>query len=216
MAAGLADAGGATLVELLVALSIFGLLMLTAAYTFRMAGSLLQKTERRHARETRLLSGLRDSLAGSYHYVGERRALSPGHQEYYYHFYGGPREIDYVSSRPLSAKGLALTRLCLQDRALLLEETPLFNLKNDFKAPVLPVDGGSPIVLLTDLESFGIEYLSAGRWSNAVEETLPEAVRISYKKPNSSEARELFVRIKGNFSDKKDFMEALSPMNRKL
>lgn len=212
----LAGVGGFTLLEMLVALFIFSLLLGTAAYTLRMAGPLLQKTEQRYAKETRLLSRLRDSIASTYYYVGERRAMSLNNKEYYYHFFGGGREIDYISSRPINCKGLALTRLHYQGRYLLLEETPVYNLRSDFKEPVMPVDSPDPLVLMNDLESFRIEYLNNGQWSASMEETLPDGVRILYKKANVPEARELYVRIKSDYSDKKDFMEALTPSTRGL
>lgn len=203
-------AAGFTLVELLVALSIFSLLMLTVAYTLRISGSLLQKTEQRYARDARLLSLLRDSLAGSYAYVGERGGLTSRNKEYFHYFYGHPREIGYISSRPSHGTGLTLTRLRYQDRNLLLDEAALYGLDRDYKAPVMPTGEVRSTLLLTDLTSFSIEYLSNGQWSSAIEETLPEAVKILYKKPDLPEIRELYVRIKDNFFDKKEFTEVIS------
>ena len=77
-----ANRRGFTLVELLVSLTIFSLLMTTAAYALRMATTLLHQTDQRFAQETRNLSRLRDSIGSSYFFVGERRAIALSGREY--------------------------------------------------------------------------------------------------------------------------------------
>ncbi len=209
-------AKGFTLVELLVSLAIFSVLMTTAAYTLRMASTLLHKTDKRFAQETRNLSRLRDSIGSSYHFVGERRAMALAGREYYFHFYGGENELEYITSRPFAGAGLTLSRLRYQDGVLLLEESPIYSLEHDFKQPAMPSSTHKSQLLMKDLETFRIEYISDGVRTASVKEGLPNSVRISYKKPNMPEARELFVAIKSNFSDKKDLMEQQAPLLRGL
>lgn len=209
--AGRAGMKGVTLVETLIALSMASLLILIAVYCLRMSGMLLQKTSQRYAGQTRLLSRLRDSIAGSYRYIGERTAVSPRTRKYYDYFYGEPAALKYVSTRPLNGTGLTLTCLRYRDRTLLLEEAALYSLTRDFKEPGMPVDDLSTTIVMDDLESFAIEYLNDGRWSSAIEEKLPEGVKIRYRKSKAFETRELFVRIKDDFSDKREFMEVIAP-----
>lgn len=200
--------GGLTLVELLVSLTIFALLTLSATISLSLVTDIVRRADISYAEETRTLSRLRDSLVSTFFYIGERESTVQNQSEFFEYFYGGPQEILFVTARPLTMEGLALSRLYRKGKDVLLVESPLYDPRYSFRNPDPEERNGEPILLFEGVEEFAVRYWRQQKWQENARESFPEMIEFTLKKDGLS--KNFSARICTDFKQKKDRMEWLT------
>ncbi len=177
-------ARGFTLVEVTLALAIFGLLIVTAYSAFFIGHRAVVAGERDAATSQRLrvVSELlgRQIRSAVYYFARDDDDTVP-------FFAGGPSGVTFVTAAPQSrgGTGLAVVTYQVADGRLILEERVGFS-PDDLYAP--PTDARvEHAVLLSGFDAIRFEYLPHDdpefqwqpTWDAREEDTLPAAVRIS-------------------------------------
>jgi prepilin-type N-terminal cleavage/methylation domain-containing protein len=173
---------GLTLVELLVALTIFTFVVSISAYMFGFVLNLSAHSEAEYADDTQNLSLLRDSIASMFYYVGDRSEGRDIHQSLYELFYGSADEMEYVSSQPMHGGGvLTLTRLYHQDGALWIIETPLYDKRYDYRSPQTAGRDVDATLVIDGVDSVSFRYLTDNAWKVKLSDEIPRLVEMKLK-----------------------------------
>jgi len=199
---------GFTLLELLVAITIFSLVIGMAMFSLRYTFGVFRHLDAPFAEETRRITGLRDCIASTFVYIGERSDMFNRNKEFYTFFYGEPDRLTFITSKPLILTGMAICRLSLRDGAVVLEESPVYaNDSNYLNPSILPGERRETIIF-HDVKSFSLEYFQGGVKLDAIKEDLPSLIKVVLQ---TEEKREEFCcRISTDFNNKKQLVRGMN------
>jgi prepilin-type N-terminal cleavage/methylation domain-containing protein len=127
---------GFTLAELLVALVVLSIM-------FALVGTLLRsfmvqtgRTRYTYAERAMKFYWLNSTISSVFYYVIKTpKRLSDEKREFIEFFDGLPEVMVFITSSPLTLKGVVLARLYFKDGAIYLDETPIFSPNNDYADP---------------------------------------------------------------------------------
>jgi prepilin-type N-terminal cleavage/methylation domain-containing protein len=128
---------GFTLAELLVALFVMSII-------FALVGTLLRsfilqtgRTRYTYAERAMKFHWLNSAVSSVFYYVIKTpdRLAADEKREFIEFFDGLPESMVFITSSPLTLKGVVLARLYFQDGAIYLNETPIFSPNNDYADP---------------------------------------------------------------------------------
>ncbi len=197
---------GFTLLELLVAITIFSLVIGMAMFSLRYSFGMLRHLDAPFAEDTQRLCRLRDCIASTFFYVTEQSDLFNSSKSYRTLFIGDPDSMTFVSVKPPSATGPALCRLFKRDDTLLLEESPLYGEGSNYRTPLFTEKGRSETVIMTQVIDLKLEYFQQETMLTSLRDDIPGMVRLSVTTDTGT--RELFIRIPADFNDKKRLFQA--------
>jgi prepilin-type N-terminal cleavage/methylation domain-containing protein len=198
---------GFTLLELLVALTIFSLVIGMAMFSLRFSFGVFRHLDAPYVEETRNVTRLRDCIASAFVYVGERSDLFNRNKEFYTCFSGEGDQITFVSTKPLSLPGPALCRLHLKDKALVLDEAPLYASDGQYLNPSLDSRERRETVLLGDVSEVSFAYFQGDKQLSSLKEELPTMVKVSVKADDKQ--REIYCRLQSDYNDKKSVFSSM-------
>jgi general secretion pathway protein J len=192
-------AGGFTLIEVVLALTIFALMGAILYGAFSLGHGAAEKSEAHSTRQQKrrvVAELLGNYIRSSYHY----RASA---QDQTIYFVGESDSVTFVSaySQAMGGRGLAKIRLASEN-----DSNGRGTLKLDETAPVrVNTEGGGAgqshsVVLQTDLEALRFAYLDPQaeletweeRWDGGERRTLPRALRLSYRDESGQETHWIF------------------------
>jgi prepilin-type N-terminal cleavage/methylation domain-containing protein len=191
---------GLTLVELLVALTIFTFVISTSMYMFGFVLNLTVHSKAEYADDTQSLSRLRDSIASMFYFIGDRSGSAGKPQNFHEFFYGSADEMEYVSSQSTRRSVLTLTRLYLQDGALWIAESPLYDVRFDYLSPRSAERVEDATLLLDGIDSLRFRYLTEDNWREQLTDKIPRLVEMTLKTPE--EIRTHYIGIGSDFTNK--------------
>ncbi len=127
---------GFTLAELLVALVVMSII-------FALVGTLLRsfilqtgRTRYTYAERAMKFYWLNSAVSSVFYYVIKTPSrLADEKREFIEFFDGLPENMVFITSSPLTLKGVVLARLYFKDGAIYLNETPIFSPNNDYADP---------------------------------------------------------------------------------
>jgi prepilin-type N-terminal cleavage/methylation domain-containing protein len=197
---------GFTLVELLVAITIFSLVVGLAMFSLRFSFGVLRHLNAPFAEDTQQISRLRDCIASAAIHVGERTNMFDRKKEFYTFFYGEAGRMTFISSRPVALGETALCRLSLLDGDLVLEEAPLYGVDTNYLVPQLAGKGVRKTVLFSQVRGFNLEYYQGDKKVSALQEEMPSLVRLLITTDGG--AQEYFCKVQADFAEKKYLFKA--------
>jgi prepilin-type N-terminal cleavage/methylation domain-containing protein len=201
------DSDGFTLVELLVAITIFSLVVGMAMYSLRFAFGVFRHLDAPFAEETQRISRLRDCVASTFMYVGERSGIFNQDKVFFTYFYGEPDRMTFISTKPLAVSGVAICRLSLRNGAIILEEAPLYADDNNYLEPTLKTKESKETSLFPNVKGLTLEYYQGGKKTSTLKEDFPTLVRIAVS--TDAGEQEYFCRIQTDFANKKMLVTGL-------
>jgi prepilin-type N-terminal cleavage/methylation domain-containing protein len=190
---------GFTLVEVILALTIFALMGVILFSVFSLSHRAVERSEVHFERNQKIRSF--DDLIGGYIRSSYPYRASPQDAAVYYS--GEADRLSFVSSYSLAAGGRGMAKIHLSwggseenEGIIKLEEEVPVRLDDD------PGEGGQrhSIVLQEGVKMFQLAYLDSQsdddrweeRWDAAEKRTLPRAVRLSYRSASGRDIRRVF------------------------
>lgn len=198
---------GFTLLELLVALSIFSLVIGMSMFSLRHSFGVLRHLDAPFAEETRRVAALRDCVASALPYVAQRSDMFNRNREFYTCFNGDSDRMTFVSGKAPTLPGPVLCRVGLKDKALVLEEASLYAKDSNYLDPSFATRERRETVLFPDVKSFRLEYFQGDKQLSTLKEELPTMVKITVA--GDDRQREFFCRLQTDFSNKKELVKAI-------
>jgi prepilin-type N-terminal cleavage/methylation domain-containing protein len=198
---------GFTLLELLVAITIFSLVVGMAMFSLRYSFGIFRHLDAPFAEATQRSSRLRDCLSSTFNYICVTTDQFNMKKSFSTYFYGERDRVSFVSTRPLAVKGLALCRITLRDRDVVLEEAPIYTPGNDYLKPTLESPQKQETVLYANVTGLNFEYFQGDRKVTSLKEEIPSLVRMELTDDNGP--REFFYRITTDFVEKKQLIRGL-------
>jgi hypothetical protein len=183
-----------------VAITIFSLVVGMAMFSMRYAFGVFRHLDAPFVEETRRVTGLRDCIASTFVYVGERTDMFNRNKEFYTFFNGEIDRMTFVSTKPVALAGPALCRLSVRDKALVLEEVPLYAPDQNYLDPTMESKDRRETVLFSEVGAVKFDYYQGDKVSQSIKEDLPTLVKISLKIDDKE--REIFCRLQTDFQDK--------------
>ncbi|MGH7795848.1 MAG: type II secretion system protein GspJ [Candidatus Binatia bacterium] len=194
-----ADGAGFTLIEVVLALTIFALLGTILYGAFALSHSAVDKSQASAARNQKQRSVA--DLLGSYIRSAYPYRSSPQEQEVF--FEGASDSLAFVSAYSHGMGGRGMAKIYIgadgngsAEAALLLEEVTPVRLNTDEG----PMGESQRVVLADRVEGMRIAYLDPEpeaeiweeRWDGKERRMLPRAVRLSYRDRHGNEVRWIF------------------------
>jgi prepilin-type N-terminal cleavage/methylation domain-containing protein len=195
---------GFTLLELLVAITIFSLIIGMAMFSLRYSFAVVRQIDAPFAEETQRMSKMRDSISSMFNYVTPSRDMFNKKKDYATYFSGEPGNMTYISNSPPSGRAPAVCRISLINGDVVLEEAPLYGDKTNYLSPSLDNTDKKNHVIASGINSLRFEYLNNGKKESSLKATLPSMVRIIIS--TDSGEREYFNRVLTNYDDKARMM----------
>lgn len=199
---------GFTLLELLVAITIFSLVVGMAMFSLRYSFAVVRQLDVPFAEETQRLSKLRDCITSMFNYVTPSRDMFNNRKDFASFFSGSSESMTFISRTPPSGRGLAVCRIALIEGSVLLEEAPLYSETSNYLLPSLENGDKKTTVIATDVSAFRLEYLSNGKNEQSLKASLPYQVRIVIVADGKES--EHFYRIPTNFDEKALLMRSFN------
>ncbi|GAM08227.1 hypothetical protein OR1_00498 [Geobacter sp. OR-1] len=199
---------GFTLVELLVAITIFSLVVGMAMFSLRFSFGIFRHLNAPFAEETRLNSTLRDCIASTNVYLAERHDMFNRDKKFYIYYYGEPEQLTFVSSKPISGSDYALCRIALRNGAVVIDEIPLYADDSDYLSPSMATGKKSTTVIFPEAKGMRLEYVAESKPQATMKETLPSLVKMSVTRERGTQ--EFYYRIPADFSDKHQIVRGLN------
>jgi prepilin-type N-terminal cleavage/methylation domain-containing protein len=200
---------GFTLVELLVAITIFSLVVGMAMFSLRHSFIVVRQLDASFAEGTQRLSKMRDCVSAMFNYVTPSRDMFNNKKEYTTFFTGESESMTFISYTPPSGRGMAICRISLVKEDVLLEEAPLYDENTNYFEPSLLNVDKKVTVIAVGVSSLRLEYLRDGKKESSLKGKLPSQVRIVMIAADGKES-EYYCRIATNFDEKALFMRGLS------
>ncbi|MEI6206354.1 MAG: prepilin-type N-terminal cleavage/methylation domain-containing protein [Desulfuromonadales bacterium] len=194
------NSDGFTLVELLVAITIFSLVVGMAMFSLRYSFTVVRHLDAPFAEETQRLSRMRDCICSMFNYVVPSRDIFNNRKGFATFFTGEPESMIFISATPPSGRTLAVCRLSLVNGDLVLEEAPLYADTTNYLSPSLESGDKKSTVIVAGVTSFRLEYLRNGKKESSLKAALPSLVRIVMAADGKES--EYYCRIPTNFQEK--------------
>jgi prepilin-type N-terminal cleavage/methylation domain-containing protein len=191
---------GFTLVELLVAITIFSLVVGMAMFSLRYSFIVVRQLDAPFAEGTQKLSQMRDCVSSMFNYVAPSRDMFNNKKDFATFFTGEPHSMTFISATPPSGRSMAVCRLSLVKDEVLLEEAPLYADNTDYLSPSLDQGEKRSTVIATGISALRLEYLSKGKTESALTAALPSLVHIVMT--SDGKESEYNCRIPTNYDDK--------------
>lgn len=191
---------GFTLVELLVAITIFSLVVGMAMFSLRYSFVVVRQLDAPFAEGTQKLSQMRDCISSMFNYVAPSRDMFNNKKDFATFFAGDPHSMTFISTTPPSGRRMAVCRLLLVKDEVLLEEAPLYADDSDYLLPSLEHGEKKSTVIATGITALRLEYLSKGKTESSLAAVLPSLVRIVMI--TDGKESEYHCRILTNYDDK--------------
>jgi hypothetical protein len=172
-----------------------------AMFSLRYAFGVFRHLDAPFVEETQKVTRLRDCVASTFVYVGERSDMFNGNKEFFTYFSGEADQMTFVSAKPLSLPGTAICRLSVKGKALVLEETPLYAADGNYLSPTPESKERRETVLFSDVSGVSFEYFQGDKQLASLKEDLPTLVKISLNPDDKQQ--EIFCRLQSDYSDKK-------------
>lgn len=184
-----------------MAITIFSLVVGMAMYSMRYAFGVFRHLDAPFVEETQRVTRLRDCIASCFVYVGERSDMFNRNREFFTYFYGEPGEVSFVSTKPLAGPGPALCKLHVREKALVLEEVPLYAGDGNYLNPTLESKERRETVLAAGVSEVRFLYFQGEKELQTIKEDLPTLVKITLKADDKQQ--EILCRLQSNYDDKK-------------
>ncbi len=193
---------GFTLIELLVAITIFSFLIALATFSFRFYANLVKKLIMPYPNNAVMFSRLRDAVDSTFYYVVEKQDIT-GKPHFFLFFNGEPSQMEFITSKPLGFGGIALCKLYLtNDNQLILEESPIYCCKNNYKYPRFIKSDTKQFVVMKNVKALQISYLVNGRYKRKVNGKVPSLINVRLES-TKDQTYVLFFKVASNFNTKK-------------
>jgi hypothetical protein len=188
-------------VELLVAITIFSLVIGMVMFSLRFSFGVFRSLKAPFVEETQRISRLYDCVASTFIYVCQRSDLFDRNNEFFTYFYGESDRMTFISTKPIYMSGAALCRLSLRDGAVILEESPLYADDSNYLEPTFNTKEKHETVIFPNVKSLSLEYFQGTKKLSVLKEDVPTLMRIAVVTEEGE--REYFCRIQADFADKK-------------
>jgi prepilin-type N-terminal cleavage/methylation domain-containing protein len=194
------NSDGFTLVELLVAITIFSLIIGMAMFSLRYSFIIVRQLDAPFAEETQSLSRMRDCICSMFNYVTPSRDMFNNSKGFSTFFSGEPESMTFISKTPPSGRNMAICRLSLVKGAVVLEEAPLYDGNSDYLSPSLEIGEKKSTVVVAGATSLRLEYLRKGKTESSLKSVIPSQVRIIIAADGKES--EYYCRVPTNFDEK--------------
>jgi prepilin-type N-terminal cleavage/methylation domain-containing protein len=203
---------GLTLVELLVALTLFTLLAGITMTSISTTIGLVRHTRADYAQKARTLSALRDSIASTFYYAKKTEGRHAERYKLYEDFFIGETEsMTYVTMAPLEMQGSTLSHLFQEGENLILMEDTLYQPQHDYLNPDWEKRSMRKINLLGDVDKFSLRYLVDDKWLDRIEDEIPDAIEIQFYQQDRNHL--MYVKLGSDYHVKVPLINlALSPI----
>ena len=198
---------GFTLIELLVSVIIFSLLIGLASLSFRMYISILKKTKILYPETAVKYSKLAAIFRSTFYYTAVRKSLD-GRNIYFYYFYGSPKKVRFITSKPVYIKdNLALCEVFLKNNSLYITEVPVYSKYVNFLNPDINTKIAITRKIFNNVSDVSFEYYTDNDVYNNIKEIIPSAIKMNIAIDNNR--IELFFKIRSDFESKKNITKYL-------
>ena len=184
-----------------MSITIFSLVIGMAMFSLRYSFGVFRHLDAPFAEETRLCTGLRDCVASTFVYVGERADMFNRNKEYYLFFSGETDRMTFISTKPMAMTGTALCRLSLRDGAVVLEEAPLYADDSNYLVPSFETKEHHETVIFSHAKGLSLEYFQGEKRLSSLKEELPSLVGVTVT--TDAGKKELLCRVQADYKDKK-------------
>jgi hypothetical protein len=178
-----------------------------AMFSLRYAFGVFRHLDAPYVEETRSAAQLRDCIASSFVYIGERSDMFNRNKEFFTYFTGDSDQVTFVSTKPVSLPGPALCRLHVKEKALVLDEAPLYAADGSYLNPTLESKERQETVLFSDVTQARFEYFQGEKQVPSLKEDLPTLIKISLKRDDRQQ--EIFCRLQSDYNDKKSVFTSM-------
>lgn len=199
---------GFTLVELLVAITIFSLVVGMAMFSLRYSFAVVRQLDAPFADGTQKVSRMQDCISSMFNYVTPARDMFNNRKDFATFFTGESGSMTFISKTPPSGRKLAVCRLSLDKGEVVLEEVPLYDDKTNYLSPSLESKDKKSIVVATGITSLRLEYFKNGKTETTLKAALPTMVRIIMTADGKE--TEYYCRIPTNFDEKALFIRGIN------
>ena len=191
---------GFTLLELLVAITIFSIAIAMVSYSFKYSLNIVKYVNFSYAKDLRNFSKFRDSIDSLYFFMKqkENNILGPW-DAFKFLFEGNEKQFTYVSAKPVIFKkrDIVLVRVKFDDNKLILQEYPIYDKNVDYKNPTFDWVNPPSVVILDGIKDIKITYIKDGVEKFSLKNNIPDAIKITIRYKNRKEET-LFFKIKSN------------------
>ena len=198
-----------TLVELLVAITIFSVVLSITSFSFRFFTRVEKFLSTPSLEEIENLSKLRDSVNSLFFFLSENERTKDLEKKFNYFFKGDKQSLSFVAAKPLfgNRDNLYIIEIRFQKDTLYVREYPIYDPLVNYKNPSFP--SKIPLIpLFTDIKDFTIEYFKDSRWLKELKNTIPELIKFSYS-DKTGNRKVLIFSVNSDFYRKKDFCKFL-------
>jgi prepilin-type N-terminal cleavage/methylation domain-containing protein len=164
---------GFTLIEVILATTVFVIVMGACLYSLGMLSRLMDRTNQAYAPLARRFATLRRSVGGMRPYIIRQSGQGRRKEQCVLFFDAKKDELRYVTNYPIWEDEPVIVWLREEEGSLLMTEIPLFGGEIDYQAPSFPKGIGVTGVLLEDCGSLRVHALRADQAGDV----LPRAIR---------------------------------------
>jgi prepilin-type N-terminal cleavage/methylation domain-containing protein len=182
---------GFTLLEILVAITIFSIAIALVSYSFRHSINIVKYVNFSYAEDLQKLSRLRDSIASTFFFLtqDDTKIDTPG-KVFNFFFKGSPKSLEYITCKPVIVEDreIVISRIRKEKNNLILEEYPVYDRNINYKQPSLTEIKPKKIIIVPDIRDISFSYFYEGKRVQNIEKKIPTSVemkilKIDRKKP---------------------------------
>ncbi len=195
---------GFTLIEMLISMVIFSFLIALAAYSFRFYANVAKKVVMPYPQKAENFSKLEDTLRSIFYFTGER-INGFGKISFFTYFYGNSENMTFITSKSINCnKGIYICKLYVDNKTLILEESPVYSQYNDYKNPYLTKKSRNRISLMKNISKIKFLYYVNGSKTEQLTQEIPSLIEIQIEQNNK--ILQLYFKIQSDFTSKKNLM----------
>ncbi len=203
---------GFTLLEILVAITIFSIAIALVSYSFRHSINIVKYLNFSYAEDLQKLSKLRDSIVSTFFFLTQDDSkINEKSKIFKFFFKGNESSVEYITCKPLLVKDreIVLSRIRKEGDTLIIEEYPVYDKEINYKKPSF--DGIKPKkeVVLKNVEKIKFSYLKDQHEFDYLNGTIPDAIKLVIKKLDQKKSYTFIFKIKTNTFIKKEIGESL-------
>ncbi len=198
---------GFTLIEVLVAITIFSIAISLVSYAFRQAVNIVKYTNLPYMEDLQKLSRLRDAIKDTYFFMTQDDTKQTNPQEIFQFFFKGkPDELTFITVKPFIVKNreVVLTRVRKEKDSLIIEEYPVYDRNMDYKNPSFDSITPYKEKILDNLKNVSFEYFKNGKYTPLFSKDIPQMIKITLQLKDRKEPVVYYIKISSNAYIKKE------------
>ncbi|MDF1881739.1 type II secretion system protein [Sulfurimonas sp. MAG313] len=172
-----------SLIEVLVAMVIVSLITTTGMFSFKLAINQIDRQSGVGFDEAMRFTQIKNLLNATYFYIEEKeeRFIVNELFTYEYLFEKSSDEITFVSDAPIYSQRLSLVQLKLVENKLIYKESPIYDIKQNYKKPDFFEDAVEHIIFLK-MENPKFSYEAPIDLPSDITSKIPKLVKLEFSK----------------------------------